>query len=289
MLYDSDGAEHSYTSGEIDDAASDAVAVLKEVGAPVSPVGTYPAASHVEVKAAAAMRRGEVKHGVLVINHPNGAVYWRSWLHDRVAPGPDRRVHPHRVVAERARDAISAVHRRARMTRTAQQPRAWADFGVNRHGWVASGVFQVGDANYECEFRAEPELRRFLDFLMASPTQPATSRLYLHQSAAPLRPEHYLSNLRFQFDVERDVAAAVVLLIDRNHDDEQLAWMTHGVAGRSDVALAHDSWNAEETLFPAASHITLAQLREVVAEWAYGEVVPPAVVRWSAVSDITWF
>jgi hypothetical protein len=46
--------------------------VLTEVGAPASPIGTYPAAAHVEVKAAAAMRRGEVKHGVLVINHPGG-------------------------------------------------------------------------------------------------------------------------------------------------------------------------------------------------------------------------
>lgn len=175
------------------------------------------------------------------------------------------------------------------MTMTAQQPRAWADFGVNRHGWVTSGVFQVGAANYQCEFRAEPELRRFVDFLIASPTQPDTSRLYLHQSVTPVRPEHYLSNLRFQFDAEHDVAAAVVLLIDRNHDDEILTWMTRGEAGRSDVALAHDSWNADETRFPPESHITLAQLREVVAEWAYGELVPPAAVQWSPVSDITWF
>jgi SCP1.201-like deaminase len=72
LLYDSDGAEHWYTSGEKDDAAAEAAAVLKEVGAPASPIGTFPAASHVEVKAAAAMRRAEVKHGVLVINHPSG-------------------------------------------------------------------------------------------------------------------------------------------------------------------------------------------------------------------------
>lgn len=175
------------------------------------------------------------------------------------------------------------------MTLTEQQPRAWADFGVDRHGWVASGVFQVGAANYQCEFRAEPELRRFVDYLMASPTKPATSRLYLHQSVTPVRPEHYLSNLRFQFDAEHDVAAAVVLLIDRNHHDELLAWMTRGDAGRPDVTLAHDSWNEHETVFPPKSYISLAQLREVVAEWAYGELVPPEAVQWSAVSNITWF
>jgi len=175
------------------------------------------------------------------------------------------------------------------MTLPEQQPRAWADFGVNRHGWVASGVFQVGAANYQCEFRAEPELRRFVDFLMAAPTKPATSRLYLHQSVTPVRPEHHLSNLRFQFDAEHDVAAAVVLLIDRNHEDELLAWMTRGDADRADVALTHDSWNEDETLFPPESYISLAQLREVVVEWAYGDLVPPAVVQWSVVSDVTWF
>jgi hypothetical protein len=175
------------------------------------------------------------------------------------------------------------------MTLTAHQPRAWADFGVNRHGWVVSGVFQVGAANYQCEFRAEPELRRFMDFLLASPAKPATSRLYLHQSATPVRPEHYLSNLRFQFDAEHDVAAAAVLLIDRNHDDELLAWMTRGASGRPDVALAHDSWNEDETLFPSESYISLTQLREVIAQWAFGEFVPPAAAQWTAVSDVTWF
>jgi hypothetical protein len=175
------------------------------------------------------------------------------------------------------------------MSLTAQQSRAWTDFGVNRHEWVVSGVFQVGAASYQCEFRAEPELRRFMDFLIASPAKPATSRLYLHQSAIPVRPEHYLSNLRFQFDAEHDVAAAVVLLIDRDNDDELLAWMTHGDTGRPGATLAHDSWNEHETLFPPESYISLAQLREVVAEWAYGAVVPPGVVQWTAVSDVTWF
>jgi len=174
------------------------------------------------------------------------------------------------------------------MTLTGQQPRAWADFGVNPHGWVVSGVFQVGSANYRCEFHAEPELRRFVDFLIASPTKPATSRLYLHQSVSPVRPEHYLSNLRFQFDAEHDAAAAVVLLIDRAGNDELLAWMTHGNTGRPDVMLAHDSWNEDETSFPTESFVSLAELREVIAEWAFGELVPPRAVRWSAASDVTW-
>lgn len=128
-----------------------------------------------------------------------------------------------------------------------------------------------------------------MDFLLASPARPATSRLYLHQSVTPVRPEHHLSNLRFQFDAEHDVAAAVVLLIDRNHDDNLLAWMTHGDTRQADHTLAHDSWNEGETLFPPESYISLAQLREVVAQWAFGEFVPPAATQWSAVSDVTWF
>jgi hypothetical protein len=105
----------------------------------------------------------------------------------------------------------------------------------------------------------------------------------------PVRPEHYLSNLRFQFDAEHDAAAAVLLLIDRNQDDELLTWMTRGEASRPGVVLAHDSWNEHETLFPPESHITLNQLRDVVTQWAYGELVPPSAVRWSAVDGIGWF
>jgi hypothetical protein len=44
----------------------------RRVGAPSSPVGSYPAASHVEVKAAVGMRDVGVTAGVMVINNPNG-------------------------------------------------------------------------------------------------------------------------------------------------------------------------------------------------------------------------
>lgn len=141
LFYDADGAEHTYTSGERDEAAAaGAVAVLKEVGAPASPIGTYPSASHVEVKAAVAMRHGDVKMGVLVINHPGGPCSGEmgcSAALPLVLPaGAALTV----WVAQRARDEVSAVHGRASMTVAAQEPRAWADFGVNRHGWVVSGV-----------------------------------------------------------------------------------------------------------------------------------------------------
>jgi hypothetical protein len=45
---------------------------VAEVGVTASPVGTYPAASHVEIKAAVAMRDAGEAQGVIVINNPTG-------------------------------------------------------------------------------------------------------------------------------------------------------------------------------------------------------------------------
>lgn len=71
LFYDEDGTEQTFVSGE-DGDASNAVDLLGEVDAPASPLGTYPSASHVEVKVAAAMRDSDSRFGVLVINNVNG-------------------------------------------------------------------------------------------------------------------------------------------------------------------------------------------------------------------------
>lgn len=71
LFYDVDGHETRYTSHE-DSAAAHAADVLRQVGAPPSPIGTYPAASHVEVKAAVGMRDAAETRGVMVINNPGG-------------------------------------------------------------------------------------------------------------------------------------------------------------------------------------------------------------------------
>jgi hypothetical protein len=153
-----------------------------------------------------------------------------------------------------------------------------------------SGTFQVGSADYQTELRNEAELARFLDFLLAAPMKPATSRMYLHLSIYPLRPERYASNLRLQFDMQRQVAAAVLLAINRAHD-QVLSWMTAGEGRRRDdreVVLAHDSWNEHETLFQPGSFITIPDLRRIVTEWAFGDVVPPLAVRWVDAPGIGW-
>lgn len=158
--------------------------------------------------------------------------------------------------------------------------RAWSDLGVDRRTWVVSGVFQVGGGTYEARFTGEAELVRFVDFLLAAPGVPATSRLYLHPDVVPARPEQQLSTLRFQFHAERGVAAAVLLVVDRERD-AVLCWMSSGGAGDDDVVLAHDSWNQYETRFPPEAFITIAELRATVLQWAFGEMFPPSAVDWT--------
>jgi Double-stranded DNA deaminase toxin A len=70
MVYDEDGEPSTFVSGQ-DDAAKTAVEVGHEVGA-FPPPGSPFTTDHVEVKAAAAMRRADVKRAILVINNPEG-------------------------------------------------------------------------------------------------------------------------------------------------------------------------------------------------------------------------
>ena len=162
----------------------------------------------------------------------------------------------------------------------------WTELGVHRPGWVVTGSFAVGGANYHATFLNADELDRFLDFLFASPHKPATSRLFLHPNVVPRRTEDQLSNLRFQFDLEHGVAAAVLLVAV---DDEVLQWRTKGSSVHSGAVLAHDSWNEHETLFPPESFITMTELRQAVVDWGFGEQVPPDAVRWVRTEGIDWF
>lgn len=173
---------------------------------------------------------------------------------------------------------------------TVERPRLWSDFGDSWLRLLVSGVFQ-GRASYECEFWYAEELRKFLDFLFESSGKPATSRLYRHKNIHPRKPEHYLSNLRFQFDAERGVAAAVIVVFDEDEEGNvsRFSWMTRGDAACDGVVLAHDSWNQHETMFPPESYVTIDQLRDVVLEWAFGERVLPSGVEWLPAPEVGWF
>jgi len=73
LFYGEDGEKHTIKSGdERGEDAERARRVLRAVGAASAPDGSYPAASHVEVKVAALMREAGVRTGVMVINREGG-------------------------------------------------------------------------------------------------------------------------------------------------------------------------------------------------------------------------
>lgn len=150
---------------------------------------------------------------------------------------------------------------------------------ADTHDLSASGVFQFSGATYTVRFQSDWGLVDCLDMMLAQPRKPATPRLYLEAEGYKAdRPEWPPSNLRFDFDLEHGVAAAVCLVLDKHNEIH--TWMTRGDAGRADVTLTHDSWNPAERQFPPEAFITLAELRELVVQWAFGDTLPPPVVRW---------
>lgn len=167
----------------------------------------------------------------------------------------------------------------------------WSDLvrhsGMTDQGWTVAGVFQSGSSAVSATFRTRESVVRFGDFLIASPADFGTARLYRRASIYPPKPEYDLSNLRF--DTRHGVAAVAVLADDRE-EDQVYRWTTRGDAGRDDVVLSYDSWNEHQTTFPPESFVTTAQLREIVSEWAFGEEIPPPVGTWGKAPDnLGWF
>lgn len=98
------------------------------------------------------------------------------------------------------------------------------------------------------------------------------------------KPEFPPSNLYFSVDVDHGVAAVALLAFDRDEHSHQ--WLPRGHAWRPDVAdLAMDHTIPSDTPFSRDAYITVDQLREVVAAWAWGAELPPAGVEWREASD----
>jgi hypothetical protein len=74
-------------------------------------------------------------------------------------------------------------------------------------------------------------------------------------------------------------------------DDDVRQWMTVGDAGRDDVLLTQDASNADLKRFPPESFISIAQLRDVVIQWAFDDLLPPPAARWRPASEreVGWF
>ncbi len=146
-----------------------------------------------------------------------------------------------------------------------------------------SGVFHTRGAVYTVTFESPDGLATFLDLYLAEADDTKVARLHLTPQGTGLPA----ANLRFQLSHAHRVAAAVLIAMDA--DGRSHSWMTHGDAGRPDVALAHDNWHPVETALPPESFITLAELRTVLRQWAFGETLPPPAVGWVSVRDVGWF
>ncbi|HWM07098.1 MAG TPA: hypothetical protein VNP92_32575 [Actinophytocola sp.] len=147
----------------------------------------------------------------------------------------------------------------------------------------ASGVFHLRGAVYTVAFETPAGLATFLELFLAEADDSQVARLHLTPKGTGLPA----ANLRFQLNHMHRVAAAVLIAMDaagRSH-----SWMTRGTAGRPGVTLAHDNWHPVETALPPESFITVADLRTVIGQWAFGETLPPPAVQWATVRDVGWF
>lgn len=146
----------------------------------------------------------------------------------------------------------------------------------------SSGVFYADGAVYDITFSDARGMSTFLDFYLAHGDNNVVARLYL----TPRGAKFPSANLRFQFDRDHQIAAAVLIAADR--DDRQHSWMTRGNAGRADVTLVHDTWNPGDTSMPPEAFITVAELRDLLEQWLVGDVLPPPPTRWAQVPDVRW-
>lgn len=151
----------------------------------------------------------------------------------------------------------------------------------------ASGVFHLRGAVYNVTFESPAGLEAFLGLYLAHADDTKVARLHLtpHGTGLPA------ANLRFQLSHAHQVAAAVLIAMDA--DGRSHSWMTRGDEttreGHDTLALAHDSWHPVETALPPESFIAMTTLRTVIAQWAFGESLPPPAVGWIPVRDVGWF
>ncbi|GAB3456373.1 hypothetical protein [Actinophytocola sediminis] len=148
---------------------------------------------------------------------------------------------------------------------------------------AATGVFHLRAALYTVTFDSEQALATFLDLYLANADDTKVARLHLTPQGTGLPA----ANLRFQLNLANQVAAAVLIAMDA--DGRSHSWMTNGGKARAGVLLAHDTWHPDETALPPESFITVAQLRTVLTQWAFGDTLPPPEVSWVSVRDVGWF
>lgn len=168
------------------------------------------------------------------------------------------------------------------MTATTSHVRKADLAGPDDQYMQATGVFYLRGAVHTVTFENEHGVGTMLDLLAAEGDDTMVAQLYL----TPQGETAPSANLRFQFNREHQVAAAVLVAMDKHR--QLYSWMTRGDAGRDDVALVHDPWNPGGTVLPPESFITVPELRPAITEWAFGDVLPPPRIQWVSVPDVGW-
>jgi hypothetical protein len=146
----------------------------------------------------------------------------------------------------------------------------------------ASGTFQFPDVSYDVTFTTRSGLSKCLDLMLGYGEKSYVVRLYLKSFNA----DWPSANMRFDYDLERQVAAGCLTALDRT--EAAHGWETVGDSGRDDVFLTGDSWNADERRFAPSTFVTLAMMRAAVVEFAFGEELPPSAVEWRPIQDAGW-
>lgn len=154
------------------------------------------------------------------------------------------------------------------------------------HTLVPSDQFEVRSTICGGYPATEDGLSRLVRDMAHSPVPTSTVHVYLVPDGHPIElPQFPPSNLHFDIDQEHQVAAASLVVWDR--DDEIHQWVSVGEQGRADVVLSEDP---EAKRYPPESFITVPQLQEVVLQWAFGEIIPPPAIQWreAAEREVGW-
>lgn len=161
------------------------------------------------------------------------------------------------------------------------------------HVLVPSATF--GDdsgSTFAAKFVTDSALSAFLDMAVQYPGKTSTVTMFLRPRGykpPPSAPPEFLpSSLYFDVDQASGMAAAALLIIDANGRSHQ--WLSRGELGRDDVILVMDPHNPEYARFPHESFISVSTLRDVVIEWAFGDVLPPTAVTWRRATEdeVSW-
>jgi len=149
---------------------------------------------------------------------------------------------------------------------------------------IPSDRYYLNGTRFSAHIVDDNGLEYFLESLLNCPMKTSTVCMYLKpEDYQPQEPEWPPSNMYFDVDRERQLAAIALLAFDKQGNSHQ--WLTQGEAGRDDVTLIMDPWNPEFKRFPTESVITIAQLRGAVREWAFGDILPPPSLNWRSASE----